>query len=210
MMHCPDYRRNLTGAPGRLVLCALMALLGLATTAEWSPVSAQEVIVRPNVGVAVPLGSAGEVRSLGPMTALALETRFGRWGLRLDGEWALLDGTPAPPGQEIFTEYQDLRSIGGSLNLVRTFSEGDLAAYGLVGGGAYRLQRTDAPPSVYGTTRAVQMGLGVESDHWDRIRPFMEGRLLVHLTDYGGRQYGFTVVAPVGVGLRVHLGPARP
>ncbi len=125
------------------------------------------------------------------------------WSLRLDGEWSRLNGTPAPAGEESFSDYQDLRTIGASLNGILRFSDDKLSPYLLAGIGAYRLQRVDAPASPYGTTGALQAGIGIDGNFWERVDPFIETRAMVHMTDYGSDEYGTTVYWPILIGLRI-------
>ena len=181
-----------------LLLAAFAALAGTA------PLQAQDISFRVAAGAAVPAGGAGERRDAGPSAMLSAETRLNRlWGLRLDGEWSLLSGPPAPPGQENFSNYQDLRTIGASLNGIFWFSDGRLAPYWLVGIGAHRLQRVDAPASPYGTTGALQAGFGIDGNLWGRVDPFIEARAMVHVTDYGSDEFSPTVYWPVLIGLRI-------
>lgn len=135
---------------------------------------------------------------------ISVETRLTRlWGLRLDGEWSRLTGAPAPAGQEHFSDYQDIRAIGASLNGILRFSDDPLAPYLLAGIGAYRLQRVDAPASPYGTTGALQAGLGIDGNLWGRVDPFVEARAMVHVTDYGSDEFSPTVYWPILIGLRI-------
>jgi hypothetical protein len=135
---------------------------------------------------------------------LSVESRLSRrWSLRLDGEWSLLHGPPPQAGREGDSRYRDLRTYGASLNGLRRFSEGRFAPYLLAGIGAYRLQRVGDYPSVYGTTGALQVGVGIDGDLWGRVNPFVEARALVHATDYGAVEYGPTIVWPVLIGVRI-------
>lgn len=134
---------------------------------------------------------------------LSIEARLSNlWSLRFDGEWSSLRGPTAPDGEEIYSNYQDLRSLGASLSAIRRLSRDSLEPYWLVGMGAYRLQRVDAPESLYGTTGAVQAGVGLDSNVWGRIDPFVEARVQIHLTDYGAEEFGPTIYWPVVIGIR--------
>ncbi len=134
----------------------------------------------------------------------SIESRPSRlWSLRLDGEWSLLNGPPAPAGQEHLSNYHDLRTFGASLNGILRFSEAEIAPYLLAGIGAYRLQQVGAPPGPYGTTGALQTGIGIDSNIWERVNPFVEARALVHVTDYGSDEFSPTVYWPVVIGLRI-------
>lgn len=141
-----------------MAICRSTFLLALfAALAGTAPLRAQEISFRAAAGAAVPVGGAGDRRDAGPSAMLSVETGLSRlWSIRLDGEWSQLTGPPAPEGQEHFSNYQDLRTIGMSLNGVLRFSDGPLAPYLLAGIGAYRLQRVNGPPSPYGTTGALQ------------------------------------------------------
>lgn len=181
-----------------LLLAAFAALAGTM------PVQAQGISFRVAAGAAVPVGGAGERRDAGPSAMLSVETRLSRlWSLRLDGEWSLLNGPPAPAGQEYNTNYQDLRAIGASLNGILRFSDDQLAPYLLAGIGAYRLQQVDAPASPYGTTGALQAGFGIDGDLWGRVDPLLEARAMVHVTDYGSDEWSPTVYWPILIGLRI-------
>jgi hypothetical protein len=181
-----------------LLLAAFSLLAGQV------PLQAQEISFRVAAGAAVPVASAGERRDAGPAALISIENRFGpRWSLRLDGEWSRLGGTPAPVGQEHLSNYQDLRTVGASLNGVRSFSDGRFAPYLLAGLGAYRLQRVDAPASPYGTTAALQAGVGIDGNLRGRIGVFAETRAMLHLTDYGSDEATPTVYLPILIGLRI-------
>ena len=186
-----------------LLLAAFAALAGAAS------LQAQDLSFRAAAGTAIPVGGTGERRDTGPAAMLSIETRLGRlWSLRFDGEWSLLNGPTAPAGQEDYSNDQDLRTIGASLNGMLRFSEDQLAPYLLAGVGAYRLQRADAPASPYGTTGALQAGFGIDGNLWGRVDPFVEARAMVHVTDYGSDEFSPTVYWPVLIGLRIRQPPA--
>jgi hypothetical protein len=178
-----------------------LLVIALAVAVGSASLDAQ-VLVRAAAGAAVPVGGAGERRDLGPAATLSVESRLTNWTLRMDAEWSLLRGPAAPAGQEHFSNDQDLRTLGISLNGIMRLSEDRLAPYLLIGAGAYRLQQVDASASPYGTTGALQAGIGLDSDLWSRINPFVEARAQVHVTDYGGHEFGPTVFWPVVIGLR--------
>lgn len=135
---------------------------------------------------------------------VSVESRLSQfWGLRLDGEWSLLNARPAPAGQEAYSQYADVRTYGLSLNGILRFSEDELAPYLLVGIGAYRLQAIDQRPSPYGTTGALQAGFGIDGNLWERVNPFVEARAMVHVTDYASDEFSPTVYWPVLIGLRL-------
>ena len=155
-------------------------------------------------GAAVPVGDASDLRDTGPSAALSLETQLStRLLLRLDGEWTRLQGPSAPPGQERFSTYQDLRAVGASMNVLFRLIERKASPYVLAGGGAYQLQRIDAPRSPYGTTAALQAGFGMDGKIWERLNPFVEARAVVHLTDYGSHDFSLTTYWPLMLGLRL-------
>jgi hypothetical protein len=184
----------------RISLLAGALALGVGA----APLEAQDLSVRAAAGAAIPVGGAGERRDAGPAALLSLE--FGlssRWSLRVDGEWSLLRGEPAPAGHEHFSDYQDLRTVGASLNGVLRLSDDSLTPYLLAGIGAYRLQRVDAPPSPYGATGAVQAGFGLDGNLRPRVNPFVEVRAQLHVTDYGSDEFSPTVYWPVVIGLQV-------
>ena len=189
---------NLAGWP------ALAAVAVLAASACIAPLQAQGITFRAAAGAAFPLGGAEELRDPGPSVTLSIEKRLSSlWSLRLDGEWSELEGVPAPEGQEHFKEYQPLRITGGSLNGVLRISSYPITPYLLAGIGAYRLQRVEAPRSPYGITGAVQAGVGVDGNLWERVNPIIEARAMVHLTDYGSDEFTPTIYAPVLIGLRI-------
>lgn len=171
-----------------LLIGALTGLLAVM------PLSAQATSVRAGAGRVVPVGDAKKVRDPGPAAAIALELGLSRrWSVRLDGEWSLLNGPAAPPGQELYSQYSDLRTLGGALSAVMRFSEGAFSPYLLAGIGAYRLQRVKAPRSVYGTTPALQAGVGIDVNLSRSIGAFAEARGQAHITDYGaGKDFGST------------------
>jgi|GEM_PF-2882196 len=181
-----------------LIVSALVFVVGSAS------LEAQALSFRAAVGAAIPVGGAGERRDTGPATLLSVEMPLSkRLSVRVDGEWSLLRGPTALVGQENLSDYQDLRTLGVSLNGMMRLSDDHLAPYLLVGAGAYRLQRINAPVSPYGTTGAVQAGFGLDSNYWSRVNPFMEGRAQVHATDYGAGDFSATVYWPVVIGLRL-------
>lgn len=168
------------------------------------PLSGQDVGFRVGAGVAIPVGGAGERRDMGPAGTISIESSLTRvWSVRVDGDWSLLRGTAAPPGQEHLSNYQDLRSLGITANGIARFSDERLTPYLLIGLGAYRLQRVDAPKSPYGVTPAAQVGVGLGATVWDLVNPFVEVRALIHATDYGSREFTPTVYWPVLVGVRI-------
>ena len=181
-----------------LLLAACAALAGAA------PLHAQDLSFRAGAGAAIPVGGAGERRDAGPSAMLSIESRLSRlWGLRLDGEWSLLNGPPVPAVEEDYSSRRDLRTIGASLNGIFWFSDSQIAPYWLIGIGAYRLQRVDAPASPYGTTGAFQAGLGIDGKLWDRVDPFVEARAMLHVTDYGSDEFSPTVYWPIVIGVRI-------
>lgn len=187
-----------------MIFRATLQLTMFAALAGAASLQAQDISFRAAAGTAIPAGGAGERRDMGPSAMLSVETRLSRlWSLRLDGEWSLLTGTPAPAGQNHFSNHQDLRSIGTSLNGILRFTEDQVAPYLLAGVGAYRLQRMAAPASPYGTTGALQAGFGIDGNLWSRVNPFAEARAMVHVTDYGSDEFSPTVYWPILIGLRI-------
>ena len=187
-----------------MIFRATLLLAALTVLAGAAPLHPQDLSFRAGVGTAIPVGGAGERRDAGPAVMLSVETRLSRlWGLRLDWEWSLLNGPTAPSEQENYSNYQDLRTVGVSLNGIFWFSDGQIAPYWLIGIGAYRLQRVDAPASPYGTTGAFQAGFGIDAAVWERFSPFAEARAQVHITDYGSDEFSPTVYWPVLIGLRI-------
>lgn len=165
---------------------------------------AQGISIRGAAGAAVPVSGAGALRDAGPAALLSLESQLSRgWSLRIDAEWSVLTGPPAPAGREHFSNYGDLRIYGASLNGILRFSEDETTPYLLGGIGAYRLQQSEGDPSPYGITAGMQAGAGIDASIWRRANPFVEARVLVHLTDYGSHELTPTVYWPVLVGLRI-------
>jgi hypothetical protein len=179
----------------------ILFVITLAVSGGSASLEAQN-LVRAAAGAAVPVGGAGERRDIGPAATLSVESGLTNWILRLDAEWSLLRGPAAPAGQEHFSNYQDLRTLGISLNGIMRPSEDRLAPYLLIGVGAYRLQQVGASASPYGTTGALQAGIGLDTYLWGRVNPFVEARAQVHLTDYGAQEFEPTVFWPVLIGLR--------
>ncbi len=179
------------------ITSAFALLLGAA------PLEAQDFSFGIAAGAAIPVGSTRERRDAGPAAMLSVETRLSNlWSLRFDGEWSSLRGPTAPDGEEHSSNYQDLRALGASLSATRRLSHDSLAPYWLAGIGAYRLQRVGAPESPYGTTGAVQVGIGLDSNPWGRVNPFVEARAQIHLTDYGAEEFSPTIYWPVVIGIR--------
>jgi hypothetical protein len=166
------------------------------------PSHAQSVAFRAGVGAAVPVGETADRRSAGPAAVVSVESRLdSRWGVRVDGEWSVLRAaTPAGPEHG---SRGGIRTVGVSLNGTLKLPAGDYAPYLLAGIGAYRLQDRNQRRSPYGTTGAVQAGLGIEGPAWGRISPWGEARALVHATDYGSADWSPTVYLPLALGLRV-------
>jgi hypothetical protein len=156
--------------------------------------------VRVAAGTALPGGGVSERQAAGPTALLSLEL-FGnrgrvRGGVRIDAEWTRFDGR---------REQRDLEVRGASLTALIGANGRLVVPYALVGLGLYRLQRVGDEPNVYGTTGAGQLGLGVEIAAWDRFRPFVEGKLHLHLTDYGAGDFEWVYYRPLFVGLRVRV-----
>ena len=165
---------------------------------------AQGIFIRAAAGAAIPVFGAGAIRDAGPAAMLSLESPLSRrWSLRVDAEWSRLDGPPATAGREHFSQYGDLRAVGASLNGILRFSEDEAIPYLLGGIGAYRLQQSGGDPSPYGTTAGVLAGAGIDASIWRRVNPFIDARMLVHLTDYGSHELAPTVYWPVLIGLRI-------
>jgi hypothetical protein len=179
----------------------LTAALSLPLLAP--PLGAQDSAVRLGAGVALPVGGVAELRGAGPAAALSLESRVaGRWSVRLGAEWAVLAAGPTTP--EAGAGVRELRTVGISAAAVRRFGGGAVAPYLLLGAGGYRLQEVGGSRTPYGTTGALQAGIGVDVARFARLAPFAEARALVHATDYGSREWSPTVYLPVQVGVRVH------
>ena len=188
--------------PVRSRIAILLGVLSLATGAL--PLNAQRLTFKAAAGAAVPVSDAGDRRDTGPTASLSVESRLsGRWSLRLDGDWSLLDAPPAPVGREPSFQDADLQTYGVALNVVGRLFPSGTTPYLLAGVGAYRLQALGRGPNPYGTTGAVQAGLGVEGGIWRRINPFAEVRLTVPATDYGAREFSPTVYWPVLVGVQI-------
>jgi hypothetical protein len=181
------------------------AVLGVLTVlVAAKPVRAQSLSVRAGAGVAVPVGSAGEHRDAGPAAMLSVESRLGRlWSVRLDGEWSLLKGPAAPAGFEDYKSYNDLRTVGASLNASLRLSENAFAPYLLAGVGLYRLQRVGAPRTSYGNSGALQAGFGVDAKLSHRLDAFAEARAQLHINDYGAAEFEPTRIWPVILGVRI-------
>lgn len=179
----------------RIVYVVMLLLLNSAE------VAAQVDAVWLGAGAAVPTGGAGDRYSPGPAAALSLEAGLNsHFAIRLDADWSRLGGG------EIASYPADLRTYGGSLNALLGPSEGRVRPYALVGLGGYRLQRIGDNPSVYGTTAAVQAGLGIEASAWHAVEPFIEARSVVHITDYASDEFTASILWPVIVGLRLPVG----
>lgn len=181
--------------------CAFALLSGAA------PLTSQDQSLRVAVGTAVPVGGAGERRDAGPAAMLSVDFAPSVRGplqgnLRLDVEWSLLTAPPSPAG-ETRPLHGDLRAYGASLNAVVKVPTNSIEPYLLAGIGAYRLQRAGATRNVYGTTPAVQLGVGLDGNRWRRINPFVEARALMHVTDYGSDEFSPTVYWPVLLGVRL-------
>lgn len=187
-----------------LLLAALTTVVGLA------PLHSQDLSIRAGVGAAMPVGGADVRRDAGPAVMLSVEYWLDRvWSIRFDGERSSLNARSAPAEQEAFSQYQDLRTQGVSVNGIARYSDAELAPYLLVGIGAYQLQVDNDRPNPYGTTGAVQAGIGVERNVWSLLNLFAEARAQAHLTDYGSGDSSATVYWPLLIGLRIGSAPAR-
>lgn len=188
-----------------MIYRSIFVFLGLVLAVSGTSLFAQDLSYRVAAGAAMPSGTAGESRNLGPATtlsvALALSPYF---SVRFDTEFSLLDGLPVPPGQPSNFDYGDMRTFGASLNGIVRLFEDRYSTYVLGGIGAYRLQHLGGRPNPYGTTVAVQFGIGVDTNLWDRFNPFIEARAQAHVTDYGAEEFStFTTIWPVMVGVRI-------
>lgn len=178
----------------------LLAALLLAAGAP--SLGAQRVTSGGGMGVALPVGDAAERRTSGPAATVTFELYLSRrWSLRLDGDWSLLQGRPAPAGQEV-QPAADLQAYGVALNAVARVFDAATTPYLLAGAGVYRLQAGDAR-NPYGPTAALQAGVGVETRVSPRIQPFAEARITVHATDYASREFAPTIYWPLLFGLRI-------
>lgn len=182
----------------------IATLLTAAAAMAVLPLDAQRLTLRAAAGAAVPVGGAADGRDAGPAASFSLESSLSRrWSLRLDGDWSLLHAPSAPAGQQPTFEHADLRTVGVALNVVARPFESGATPYVLAGIGAYRLQADGQARSPYGTTVAVQAGLGIEARLWRRINPFAEVRATVHATDYASREFSPTVYWPVLIGVQI-------
>lgn len=174
----------------------------VAVFAFMVPLRAQGLAFKAGAGAAIPFGGAGDIRDPGPAALASLEFGLGpELSFRLDAEWSVLHAPSAPAGQAF--RYADVRSVGASLNGVLRSPQDVLTPYLLVGIGAYRLQEIDRERSPYGTTGALQAGIGIDGSFWERVNPFAEARAMVHVTDYASDEFSATVYWPVLIGLRI-------
>lgn len=176
-------------------------ILALATLLLAPPnLSAQMLDVRLGGGAARPVAGSDDLFASGPAAQLSLGAQLSRvFGLRLDAEWGRL------AGGHVASEPDDVHVYGASLNVVLRVPDLVVTPYALVGIGAFRIHPGGDEP-YYGTTGAVQAGLGVELHVWDRVRPFAEIRQTLHLTDVAAPEFRATVVRPAVVGVSVPLG----
>jgi hypothetical protein len=187
-------------------------VLVLALVAVDARLVAQSLTARAAAGVAVPVGTAGgagERYRPGPAAEIAVETPLsvgasGRGSLRVGATWVRLPGRVIAGPSGAGARYADLGMLGGSLDLVVARTGGAAEPYLVAGLGAYRLQKRGERRNPYGTTAALQAGVGVDLRPRSRIGPFVEARLVLHVTDYASAaEFVPTVHAPVRVGVRI-------
>lgn len=189
----------------------LMSNIGFAfvfaavtTVTDVTPLPAQELLFKAGAGITVPVGEWSERRGAGLSTMVSVELRLSSmWALRLDAERSALRARPAPPGSETDPDYADLRSWGASLNGVLNFPEARVTPYILLGIGGYKLQVVDRARNPYGRTSAIQAGIGLNSNLWKRVNPFLEARGMLHLTDYASSEYSASAYLPILIGVRI-------
>ena len=183
-----------------MVSRATLLLAAIGTLWGDAPLQAQDLSFRAAVGPVIPADGTANRFAIGPAAMISADTRINpAWSLRWDAEWSLLKGRSFLAGQT-----RDLRTIGVSLSVVRRFSvDHALAPHLLVGIGAHRLQRVDAPTSRYGTTGAIQVGFGIDGKFRGPVAPFAEARAMLHLTDYASAELSPSVYCPILIGLRI-------
>lgn len=177
----------------------------LTTAACTTALPAQDLLFKAGAGITVPGGRWGEGREPGLSTMVSVELRLSSmWALRLDAERSMLRARPAAPGSETNLTVADLRSQGASLNGVLNFPEARVAPYVLLGVGGYKLQQVGRARNPYGRTSAIQAGVGLNSNLWKRVNPFLEARWMLHLTDYAsGEEYSFSAYIPIVAGVQI-------
>lgn len=177
----------------RLAINVLTAFTTVFAT--FGPLHSQEIDFRAGAGVAVPIGPAGLRYHPGPAGTLSADWELSpAFLLRLDGEWTWMATRRSP---------YDIVTYGLSLNAVLRVPEASVAPYVLVGVGGYRLQKIGTRP--HEITTAVQAGLGVDADLWDRFAPYVEVRTIAHVTSYASDDLTPTVFLPVTAGVEVPL-----
>jgi hypothetical protein len=185
---------------GRISGIATMALaLFIAGAASVQPLRAQEV--RVGAGVAIPTGS---LNTLGPAALISLGTpATSAFGLRLDLTIETQGhATDAPGGPQ---SRGTLRSVGASLNGLLRLGSGETRPYLIGGLGGYRLRAQERADNPNGTTWGGNLGAGIDM-RWGGVSPFVEGRALVHVSDFGSYELSPTLYFPIIAGLMFRLG----
>jgi hypothetical protein len=175
-------------------------MLAVLLIAQAGPVRAQDGAITAGLGLSIPRGTAGERYGFGPAGRLSVEVQRGsRLAFRLDAEWSRM------PGGILEFYPEDLLTYGGSLNALWRFRGSRYVPYLLLGAGGYRLQRMGDDPSVYGTTPALQAGVGLEAWYRATMAVVVEMRTVAHLTDYAAEEFTPSIFWPVMAGLRWQL-----
>ena len=159
------------------------ATLAVASLGIAESVHAQSLSPEVGLGVAVPTGSFGRHRSIGPLAdvgvVLGAPTR--RVRLRISGEAMFLPGEmPAEPPNSSYGDARVLSVLGTLLMGPRGSGRG---VYGIVGVGRQRL-KVESQANPYGWSTGVRAGVGVR---WPLAGSLVRVELTPHLilSDHG-------------------------
>lgn len=190
---------------------AVLFLFVCLSAAVFPPVAAaQQWFVGGSLGRAVPRGGLAEYQSTGPLFAGSVGYSFERITpftpmLRADVTWLRFQGDEELQARGL-VGYGNLRSVGGSLNLMLALPHLDpLRPYALYGIGRYTMQIEDLERNRNGPAWGATFGVGAEL-RVGRVYIMAEAPVRLMLTDYGSREVEPAVYYPLSVGLRVGAG----
>lgn len=149
--------------------------------------------------MAIPVGSLGEARTLGPVLRAGLvfgaPTRDFQARLEVEGAWM-----PGDRGAStLCCRARDFESLG-AFGMLAIGPETRIAPYVIIGGG-FQWLRVQGVTNPYGTTGGVRGGVGVRGQ--------LRGMLIhleitphANLTDFGAGEYDAGVFLPLVAGIR--------
>lgn len=165
-------------------------------------VTAEEARYGVRFGLGATLPGHGASQTAGPSGTLSVVVPWRSLGLRVDVTGEYLRAQPSAPPGCCYYGKEPIRSLGF---LAGGFARGDyfdaFSPYIGFGAGAYSLQKLGERPNPYGFTPAVYVAGGVDFKAVGRLRPFIEVRGLLHLTDYpSAEEWNPSVYVPMMAG----------